>query len=321
VEYDLLYFGTDREFQSEMYTPFKPESGTKSSTTRTIIAPEAADYTMWFIILISGSPQYEIFHYYFGTSVPRAAANATYNPHDHTLSLSSSLEVTGSLPLWIPNKNATVPKALLIDKVLPIVKIESTGQILLLNGTLSRDANTNTVVTTYIVNENLVGKNLQIQFETEGENYILKSPVITVQVQEDPSAAGADSDDINTNSGNASAMNPCSCTPRPVQPLGTGPVVVNGYIVPEKHNTDVVNLLAIPFRPGYEFSFVARLFSAVGGQPKMLAETRTPWSPHNGVPIRKPLTEKRVGGSSWIQYMVYVRARGTEGPVVVYLFS
>jgi hypothetical protein len=291
-------------------------SGLKA--TRNLVVPSGQDYQLWLLTISRGTVLDEVYLYYFGTTTVRANCGGSYNIERKTLTVTSDLSAIGALPLLRPGPDSLVQAATLIDKVRPIVKIEETGQILILNGTSLRDTSSNTVVTTYIVNENLVGKNLQIQFETEGENFILKSPVVTVQVQADTSA-----EELTVPDTSKVPYGPfdCTCRPQRIDPLCIAPAVVKGYVLPERCNPDVVNLLAIPLYPSCEFSFVARLFGAVGGKTDLLAETHTPWSQQNGVAIRKPLAESRVLGRTWIQYVVYTRNVGSKGQVVEYQFN
>ncbi|MDR1253576.1 MAG: hypothetical protein LBJ95_00980 [Oscillospiraceae bacterium] len=284
----------------------------------TSIFSDAGDYRITVTRHISGNTNKNYYLYYFGSTTQRINGRALWKSQENELEVTLELGSLGHDALEFTESDTQYR---IIDKIVPIVKLENTGQTLVLKDIKSRDADTNTVVATYSVNGSLVGKNLQIQFETEGENFILKSPVVTVQVQADTSAEELTVPDKVDTSKVPYGPFDSTCRPHRIDPLCIAPAVVKGYVLPERCNPDVVNLLAIPLYPSCEFSFVARLFGAVGGKTDLLAETHTPWSQQNGVAIRKPLAESRVLGRTWIQYVVYTRNLGSKGQVVEYQFN
>jgi hypothetical protein len=98
-------------------------------------------------------------------------------------------------------------------------------------------------------------------------------------------------------------------------------MVLSGQLIPDRRNPDLLHLMVILNKTGYEISFVTRVFSVAGGKPIVIDEKRTPWGRENAVTINKPDVRKSAGNRVPVQYVAEIRAPGSPDPGLTYILD
>lgn len=92
----------------------------------------------------------------------------------------------------------------------------------------------------------------------------------------------------------------------PHGPLDT-PVVLYGFIQPNRINPNLITLVAITRPTGYEFAFVCRVCGRSGAGKIVLDEHRTEWGQQNAVTMDKPPLNIYGGAPPTLQYLAEIR--------------
>jgi hypothetical protein len=224
---------------------------------------------------------------------------ASYDANRSTLTLSTDLRLLEDLPLS-QSGEPTEYVQLLIDKLMHKLQyIPDATEV-------TRNLEGSTLTTTWILPPDTSPPTSTIVLLDLGNCKQLTAPfvenvVITIINEEED---GAEQGGVPADGPSERADSPD--TPTANQPLNT-PVVLYGFIQPNKINPNLITLVAITRPTGYEFAFVCRVCGGSGAGKIVLDEHRTEWGQRNAVTMDKPPLTLYGGPTPTLQYLAEIR--------------
>jgi hypothetical protein len=266
-------------------------------------------------------------YFYTDNAIAVQSAQIIYQRSTKRLTLIASTDANASLPvvedLEFPNRSIDS-----FDIAFPRLWTGETTICEAGEPTIDRDRSTGTVRATYnnIQEENLLGNyKIHVLPRSSGPmGYVWTEAIECSPTYADAPPEPTDPSNLEDHQPQQSDINSDENSqahevPPPAY-LGP-PIVLSGHSFTNRHNPENLNLMVILNKPGYEISFVTRVFSVAGGKPVIINETRTDWSQQNAATVKKPPLRPSAGARQTVQYAAEIRHPGSPDPGLTYIFD